>query len=275
MIAVSTTPPTRVLELPLSFFERGAKVATLGVTVKNVPGALSSVLVSLAERGLNILGLVSSCARTTSMVVTNTLIVDYSVLDSVMTLHLVVDELKKNPYVIDAKLSLPDVEGFVVDNYHGSYSLLSQRCVVLIAPVVKEIVKWLVRLFKEDGAAILLYNAGISIGRMMAETHVMLGFGFEDSMLVMRSQLKAMGVASDAVIDRSPDGREYNITIEQSFECEALAGTLKPPTSHFIRGLFSEFFKVHTGTLYSVSEVACINLGDKWCLFSARPHQPR
>ncbi|MCS7142427.1 MAG: hypothetical protein NZ920_01340 [Aigarchaeota archaeon] len=255
------------LKLPLSFYEPNRKLASIGVTVKNVPGALASVLDMMGRRRLNVLGLMSSGVGALEELASNSIIVDYTDAGE-SGLKSVVDELRDNWLVTDVKLYQSEIPGYVINEYHQAYSFLFTRAIIVVDVTLLGILERLYGMLGKEAMAAIFYHVGLSAGKFVAGKHRFLMEDVEDCIKMFAKHIKALGYATSTSMVKTTQG--YELTLESLIECTLVGKLVKGHTSNYFRGSFSGYLKELTGKEYECKEVKCINAGDKWCVLSAR-----
>ncbi|MDV3244087.1 MAG: hypothetical protein LYZ66_02780 [Nitrososphaerales archaeon] len=234
------------------------------VELKNVPGALSSVLGVLQNLNLNVLGSFSSVTPYAGTGVWSAFVED-----SRHTASELKEKVSSSRYVLDS-IVVESKEGFLVDSVHFPLSWnTGDRAVMMRAKYLGRMLDKMREKFG-TGGEVIIYEEGFVNGKeSLADFAARVGAGFMRSNL--RDVLKmyqALGWFKLEGVDQSERDRTVTMRTSGSFECEGRKST--KPYSHFVRGQLCGALTAILGEEMECEEVKCIAMGDQRCEFVLR-----
>lgn len=246
-------------------YHPSAKLFHMVVELKNVPGALESVLRVLREMNLNVLGSFSSVDVAARSGVWSGFIED-----SLHTETELREKISSSQYVLDVLVS-QSKEGFLVDSLHFPLAWnTGDRAVMMRA-------KYLILMFdriREElgtGGETLVYQEGLAYG-----TETWKNFGSRIGPAFVSSNLHDVLMIYQAVgwfklegVDVSERDWTIRIITSGSFECDGRRSAR--PYSQFVRGHLTGGLTALLGKELECEETKCMAAGDQFCEFTLTP----
>lgn len=242
-----------------------ARLFQVVVELKNVPGALSSVLQVLQDLHLNILGSFSSVDPHGKTGVWSAFVKDSRHSASELKAKISLSE-----YVLDSKVA-ESRDGFLVDGIHfplawntGDRAFLGRT---------KHFARMLSKMREKfgTGGEVLLYEEGYNWGKETWEDFAgALRTGFARSNLdVILKLYQALGWFKLEGVEHDRQSHLVNVRTSSNFECEG-EKSLRPH-SDFVRGHLCGALTAILGEEMVCEETRCTAAGDRLCEFSLRP----
>ncbi len=248
-------------------YDPSKKFFQVVVELKNVPGALSSVLGVFQNLNLNVLGSFSSVTT-----YAGTGVWSGFVEDSRHTASELKEKISSSRYVLDS-IVVESKEGFLIDSVHFPLSWnTGDTAVMMRGKYLGRMLDKMREKFGTGGEAII-YEEGHVYGKeSWTNLAARLGAGF------MRSNLQdvlkiypAVGWFKIDEIDQSERDRTVTIRTSGSFECGGRKSDR--PYSHFVRGHLCGALTAALGEEMQCEEVKCIAMSEQRCEFVLRPKE--
>jgi len=248
-------------------FDPKAKFFNLAVELEDVPGALLSVLRTLQNMRVNILGSFSSVDRHTGTGTWSAFVEDSGYTPSDFK-----EQLSSSPHVLDV-IAVESKDGFLVDGMHFPLTFnTGDRAFFGTAKYISRMFAAMREEFGTGGETIV-YNEGYTCGR-----DVWLGYLERMGPEFVRSHLEAVLKVYQAVgwfeVDATKlDELNKSVTVRAGgcFECEGKRSDTA--YSNFVRGHLAGGLGVIFGTDMSCEETSCIATGAEACEFQLSPKQ--
>lgn len=237
----------------------------IAVELKNIPGALHSVLGIFRDLNLNILGSFSSVDGSAKTGVWSAFVEDSHHTASELNKKMSSSEYVLRSTVVESK------DGFLIDGLHFPVSWnTGDRAFMGRARYFARMLHKIREEFGTGGEKIV-YDEGYVWGKeTWTEMMSRIGTGFARSNLndVLKFY-QAQGWFKLDGVERNEDDGRIVIRTSESFEC--MGGGSRGPYSHFIRGHLSGALSAILDTEMTCEETKCIAAGNQYCEFELRP----
>ena len=253
------------LDLARGIYAPGRAISGLTVRLVNKPNMLWRIFKVLSDFNVSILGTVIPTLTSEIGEVTLFLIIDPT--NSSASLESIISELRRLDIVLDASIFTGEVEGGVFDIVHFPLKVHDVRCIILVEPALKGMVKTL-RSELGLGGAVILFHIGSFIGvevvKHYIERHGVKDFAGMFNLMKYLIAAWGWGIVVDARFD--VEGGRGELNVKDLWECSLYSG-LDSSQSHFLRGFLAGYLSSILNKSISVVEVKCIAKGDEYCKF--------
>lgn len=183
----------------------------------------------------------------------------------------VLNLIKSQSFVVDAKLIKPDRNGIFYDNYFFPLVIATnQRVVIFRKSIYGDLFTGIRKKFGSAGD-VMLYYQGFTIGFNAYDEYVKAAGSenLEDLIEVAKATNMTLGwgIIDNVKVDAKKGTAQ--LRIYGSFECELGKGS-KEPYSQFYRGAIAGMFTRFFGKEVKVNETKCVAKGDAYCEFTVR-----
>ncbi|MEM2981434.1 MAG: V4R domain-containing protein [Thermoproteota archaeon] len=177
----------------------------------------------------------------------------------------IAEELKKIEGVLDVKFSERTFKDLIIDELFFPLTVGGERSFTLRVDSFGAILKRLYEKFG-TGAAVILYEMGISLGESKAESVVKkYGVDKQTVLKIILTERAAKGWCLAEIEELN--SKKARIMVHELFECLPFRGKQERPVSQLFRGYLAGVFQKLYGKSFSVSEIDCIAKGDSVCRF--------
>jgi len=248
-------------EIPIGYYQPGAKLAQMVVKIKDVVGSVADVNRITASLNVDIRQSLSYSVPDESHAVYSAF-VEFK--DKEVSPEELTRSLRRSKFVLGAEVA-EGSDGLLIDTLEFPINWGGRRMILLDQRAMGRMLEKIQTMFGSGGESIL-YEQGLAYGKgFMAAA-----FERVQKDYVMRiyeyclSVLAATGWGRPQVLS-STDLRDFVIQLERCSECEGR--TSARPTSNFIRGFISALFAALTEKEVDCVEVECVAKGDPHCKF--------
>jgi len=233
------------------------------VKLKDVPGALMQVLNVLQKYQINILGVTAFSFMKQDGYGNAFIVTDCS--NSHKKIKDVVEEISKQPLVINSiKLERP-VPVLVIDTYHYPIMISGElKGYIFTQPLIERTMQGGAETFGIDAMQSFLWYIGKAVGKDMAKTWLNYGLKKEEVPIGILWTGQSLGQWKGSLNQDLTSGK-VEIIFHDNFECSNKKG-LKQKSS-FVRGVWEAIYEVILERKVTFEEVSCIALGDEQCVF--------
>lgn len=174
--------------------------------------------------------------------------------------------IERKPGVTEVTVINQISRGLIGCNTMFPLSFLDERCIILIKPGYKALIR---SLEESYGSAlpVILFQMGFEMGNEYFKRHHDYAKG-DINLLLRLIQIFAtqVGFGRLKIINLDIKNKEATIHIFDNFECELYTSSDKP-RSHLIRGILSGWFSSLFGGKVVFHETRCVAKGDPYCEF--------
>ncbi|MEM2088385.1 MAG: V4R domain-containing protein [Thermoproteota archaeon] len=189
---------------------------------------------------------------------------DISLLEN-RTVHNIAEEFRRIKGVLDVKFSERTFKELIIDELFFPLTVGGERSFTLRVDSFGAILRRLYEKFG-TGAAVILYEMGISLGESKAESVVRkYQVDKQTAIKIILTERAAKGWCLAEIEELN--SRKARIRVHELFECLPFKGKQERPVSQLFRGYLAGVFQKLYGRSFSVSEIDCISKGDSVCRF--------
>ena len=248
-------------EIPIAYYQPGAKLAQVVVKIKDVVGSVADVNRVTASLNVDI-------RQSLSYSVPNENFAMYSAFvqfkDKKVSPEQLTKSLKRSKFVFDAEV-VEGSDSLLVDTLEFPVNWAGRRIVLLDQLSMGRMLEKIEAMFG-SGGALILYEQGFAYGKGFMATAIDL-IGREHIVQTYEYGLEvlaATGWGRPRVLS-SRGFRDFLVGLERCSECEGR--TADKPTSNFVRGFIAALFAALTQKDVDCTEVECVAKGDAQCKF--------
>jgi predicted hydrocarbon binding protein len=177
----------------------------------------------------------------------------------------IAEEFRKIEGVLDVKFSERTFKELIIDELFFPLTVGGERSFTLRVDSFGAILKRLYEKFG-TGAAVILYEMGISLGESKAESVARkYRVDKQTAVKIILTERSAKGWCLAEIEELN--SKKARIIVHELFECLPFKGKQERPVSQLFRGYLAGVFQQLYGKSFSVSEVECIAKGDAVCRF--------
>jgi predicted hydrocarbon binding protein len=177
----------------------------------------------------------------------------------------IAEDLKKIEGVLEIRFSQRTFKDLIIDELFFPLMVGGERSFTLRVESFGAILKRLYERFG-TGAAVILYEMGISLGESKAESVIKkYKVDKQTALKIILAERAAKGWCI-AEAEES-DSKRAVIVARELFECLPFKNKQERPVSQLFRGYLAGVFQKLYSRSFAVSEVECIAKGDKVCKF--------
>jgi predicted hydrocarbon binding protein len=246
-----------------------ARLFHVVLRLRDVPGALADITVSLARNKVNILGgFISGIEDPNEKDKTDRSVgLFIEAQNHEMTAQQIKGLIQDSAFASEITVRESN-DGLIVDSLNFPLKLSQgQRAIVMRSDVIARSMSEIRRIF-DTGGDVMLYKQGFSAGQNDAEELIrVFGEGtilnrIEDLIMLYSS----LGWGKAKIVEVEFENLSARIRIEENFECMG-QGKRSKPYSQFVRGHLAGLSSHLFSTEMKCTEVKCVSMDDSYCEF--------
>ncbi|MEM4311401.1 MAG: V4R domain-containing protein [Nitrososphaerales archaeon] len=239
------------------------KIVQFHIQMKNIIGSLAKITRTLEELKVNLYSgfLTAYPEEETSHLC---FIAD---LTNDVTPEKISEELKMLDVVLEVSFYLPQVNGFMVDEYHFPLRILGERGLTFKVETMAKMFNELYSTFS-SGASVILYEMGYSAGKYKIQS-IQKNYGLKgkEALTIVLAERVTKGWCIPEIIKFDLSKSLAEVKVEELFECLPFKGKEKEARSQFFRGYLAGLFSELLSKEVMIIEEKCLAKGDDNCYF--------